>query len=305
MAVCPACSSPSNSSWGVDQEEPIFQCGNCGTLYFARPIVRPHDYGTYYPYLNKFSHERYQWELDQRRSRFLFQLEQIARLDPPGRTLLDIGAGVGYFCAAANQAGWQASAIDASPPAAEAGTAEFGVRYTTLDEVPNGSCSVVTAFHVMEHLEAPQAMLRTLHGKLAPRGILVVHVPNYESLSALVRSKLSQALSRSGIRRGSLYYPEHITGFTSAGLAACADAAGFDLLHSRQKSPFSRFHDSWLVRTYFPNQRINPFSPGTTMLAKKLANALMDYPGEWVGRGDWLVAHFRARPSPPASAPSA
>lgn len=295
MPECPACSSPSNRPWSAEGREAIFECIRCGTLYFPRPIVRPFDYAAYYPYLRGFSHERFRWELEQRRKRFLSQLREIESLDPPGRTLIDVGAGVAYFCAVANDAGWKATAVDASGPAAEAGARELGVQYTTLEEVPTGSCSAITAFHVLEHLEEPQAVLKTIRQKLAPRGVLVVHVPNRESLSSVLHYKISNLLGGSRTRRGSLYYPEHVTGFTSAGLTLCADAAGFDLVRSRQVSPFSQFYDSWLIRSYFVNRRINLFSAGTLGLARKLANGLVDFSGELVGRGDWLVAHFRAR----------
>ena len=279
----------------MDGRQPILECTGCGTTYFARPIIQPHDYETYYPYLLDFDHDRFKWELDQRRRRFLFQLQEIERLDPPGRRLTDIGAGVGYFCATANQAGWQASAVDASAPAIEAGKREFGIQYSTLDAVPDGSCSVVTAFHVLEHLEAPSSVLKIIRKKLAPGGVLVVHVPNRESLSAYLRYKVSKLLTGTQNRRGALYYPEHVTGFTPAGLALCADAAGFDLVQSRQSSAFSRFHDAWLIPTYFTDLRVKLWSGGTVRLVRKLANALIDTSGELVGRGDWLVAHFRAR----------
>lgn len=294
MTECPACSSPSNRSWGVDRDKPIVECTGCGTIYFERPIVQSHDYGTYYPYLFGFDHARFDWELDQRRKRFLFQLHEIAKLDPPGRRLLDIGAGVGYFCATANRAGWEASGVEASAPAIEAGEREFGVRYETLDAVADGSCSAVTAFHVLEHVEAPLSMLKTVRRKLAPRGVLVVHVPNRERLTDFLRYRMSNFFSGSATRRGCLYYPEHITGFTSAGLAACATSAGFELIGSRQASPFSRFHDAWLIRSYYANQRLSLLSEGTVNLAKKLANAVIDHSGELAGRGDWLIAHFRA-----------
>src|SRR5687767_10030203 len=98
MTKCPACGSPSNRSWGADQSKPILECMRCGTTYFVRPIVRPHDYTSYYPYLQHFDHARFRWELDKRRRRFLFQLREIEQFDPPGRTLVDFGAGPGYFC---------------------------------------------------------------------------------------------------------------------------------------------------------------------------------------------------------------
>lgn len=78
MSTCPACDSPSSRPWGSDQQEPILACVNCGTTYFARPIVRPLDYETYYPYLHYFDHTRFEWELAQRRRRFLFQLREMS-----------------------------------------------------------------------------------------------------------------------------------------------------------------------------------------------------------------------------------
>ncbi len=67
--------------------------------------------------LRHFDHERYRRELDYRRRGFNLQFEQVEGLDPPGRTLVDFGAGVAYFCAIAQERGWKATAIEVSPDA--------------------------------------------------------------------------------------------------------------------------------------------------------------------------------------------
>jgi SAM-dependent methyltransferase len=292
---CPACNARSSRPWGRESSQPILKCEKCGSIFFERPISRPHNYNTYYPYLTEFDHSRYQWELGQRQRNFRFQLREIARLSPPGRQLVDFGAGPGYFCAVAKGAGWHASAIEASTPAVDAGSREFGVTYTTLEHLQDGSCSVLTAFHVLEHLDEPSSFLRAIRQKLPAGGVLVVHVPNRESLSTLLRYWLRRLLRRSDNRSGSLYYPEHITGFTPVGLILCADHAGFDLVRLRQRTLFSRFHDPWLLRNYFFSISGKRKSRGGISLALRLLSGLCDQVGGMMGRGDWLVAHFRAR----------
>ncbi len=292
---CPACSERSSRLWGEESKQPILKCAACGSTFFERPIARPHEYDTYYPYLAEFDSARYRWELDQRRRHFRFQLSQIERANPPGRELVDFGAGPGYFCAIAQELGWKASAIETSAPAIEAGQREFGVQYTALDRLQDGSCATFTMFHVLEHLDAPSAFLRSIRRKLASGGVLVIHVPNRESLSSFLRHWIKGLLRGSSNRRGSLYYPEHITGFTPAGLITCANRAGFDLIRLRQRTLFSRFYDPWLLRNYFYSVDGQPKSNGVISLTRRILLGLCDQLGSMMGRGDWLIAHFRAR----------
>jgi 2-polyprenyl-3-methyl-5-hydroxy-6-metoxy-1,4-benzoquinol methylase len=150
-------------------------------------------------------------------------------------------------------------------------------------------------FHVLEHLDAPSAFLRSIRQKLASGGVLVIHVPNRESLSSFLRHWIKDLLRGSSNRRGSLYYPEHITGFTPAGLITCANRAGFDLIRLRQRTLFSRFYDPWLLRNYFYGVDGQPKSNGVISLTRRILLGLCDQLGSMMGRGDWLVAHFRAR----------
>lgn len=187
---------------GAEAAEPILCCIACGSAYFERPISRPHDYDSYYPYLSGFDAARYRWELEQRRRIFRFQLQTIERMNPPGRRLIEFGAGSGYFCAIAGEMGWRATAIEVSPPAIDAGRREFGVDYGTLESVPKEGCDVITAFHVLEHLESPASLMQVFREKLTLGGVLVVHVPNRESLSALIHHGIGKLAGRSRDRRG-------------------------------------------------------------------------------------------------------
>ena len=229
--------------WSSGPGEPIILCERCGTAFYKRPIAQAHDYGTYYPYLAAFDDQEYRRQLDLRRARFQFQLREIDRLDPPGRRLVDFGAGPGYFCAAARELGWDVAAIESSPVAADGGSSAFQIPYISLDDLADESCSVITAFHVIEHLEDPAIVLRMLHRKLKTGGILVVHVPNWESLSSLLSFWYRKLVKGLATRSGCLYYPEHLTGFTKSRLITCASRAQFAVIRLRNCSLYSRYYD--------------------------------------------------------------
>jgi len=292
-AACPACASAGNRRWSDGAGEPVILCQRCGTTFYKRPIAQAHDYGTYYPYLTGFDEQEYRRQLDMRRARFRFQLREIERLSPPARRLVDFGAGPGYFCAIAKELGWDAAAIETSPVAVKAGSGSFNISYISLDDLADASCSVITAFHVIEHLEDPTVVLRALRRKLKPGGILVVHVPNRESLSSLLSFWYRKLVKGSATRSGSLYYPEHLTGFTQSGLITCAARANFAAIRSRNCSLYSRFYDSWVFPAYLAALKRDP-AKGFPSLIRRCLSGLVDLVGSPINRGDWLVAHFRA-----------
>lgn len=294
QGVCPACASPQSKRWSDGAGEPIILCESCGTAFYKRPIAQAHDYGTYYPYLAEFDDREYRRQLDMRRERFRFQLQEIERLNPPGRRLVDFGAGPGYFCAVAREMGWDVAAIESSPVAADGGGGAFKIPYISLDDLADGSCSVITAFHVIEHLEDPTTVLRMLHRKLKTGGILVLHVPNRESLSSLLSFRYRKLVKRPATRSGCLYYPEHLTGFTKSGLIACASRAKFSVVRSRNCSLYSRYYDSWVFPACLAEMK-KDFSKGFSALVWRSLAGLIDLVGCSVNRGDWLVAHFRAQ----------
>lgn len=278
--------------WSHDGDHPILRCGHCGTTSFARPLAQSHDYGTYYHYL-KLDDSRRQWDMDRRRPGLGFQLDEIERLAPAGsRALLDFGAGPGFFCAFARERGWTVTAIEASPDAVAAGHHFSAIHYVDgLDAVADDSLSVVTAFHVLEHVEAPGDLLKAFHGKLQSGGLLVVHVPNAEPLSTLCQYLLRRVRGRGAARKGSLYFPEHVTGFTLEGLKDCAARAGFEPVRLQQCSLFSKYHWPLDFREY---RLASPsLARAALNFGKQCTWGLVNQAGEFFGRGDWVVGLFR------------
>lgn len=289
--VCSACGSTRAGDWEPTVEPPVRRCLDCGSLYFVRPLP-PHDYDTYYPYLDGFDAADYRWELEVRGRQIAAKLDKLSRFTGKGG-LIDFGAGPGYFVKGAQEAGWDARAVEVSAPAVEVGRREFGLEYLSLEAVEDGSAEAATCFHVLEHLDDPRGLVAQLRRKLRPGGVLMVHVPNRESLTGFVSWGLRKAAGRARPRLGSMYYPDHITGFTPAGLKACAESAGFVTLSMDTISMGHSEYDPMFLGRHWRAANPNPVARNL-QVARRLAYGAIDTLGGFWGRGDWVTACFRA-----------
>ncbi|MEA2297440.1 MAG: hypothetical protein QOF77_376 [Solirubrobacteraceae bacterium] len=197
---------------------PLSRCRRCGTAVTEAPAPpgvhetgayaggRPRLSRTAAPLLGAF---------DRRRLRLI---------DRPGASLLDVGAGRGRFVAAARAAGYRAEGIEPSLRGVQAAGEEYGVTLRREEiagaRVEPGSLGVITAWHVIEHLDDPGPALATLAGWLEPGGVLLVGVPNLASLQARI----------GGSRWFHLDVPRHRTHFTARGLVLALEAAGLEPL---------------------------------------------------------------------------
>src|SRR5207245_4577215 len=222
---CPVCVDSATSRWGSRGGHAIFECGACGLTFFDLSSFTTHDYRDYYRYTENWSEADIVYEVEVRRRRTVRQLLRLASMIP-GRRLLDIGAGPGYFCRIALDGGWDAAGVEISGRAVEIGRDRLGVSYIDLEAVPAASVDVVCCRHVIEHVADPLGLLRALRRVLKPGGVLVVHAPHQEPLSFLLRNRL---LRRPDTLRA-LYLPDHVTGFTGPSLARVATRAGSDAL---------------------------------------------------------------------------
>jgi SAM-dependent methyltransferase len=290
--------------WGSDGQRPIYQCPACDCVFFGRPIAHPADYADYYPYLKEFTAERFAWELAIRRRKYRTQLAAIRQHAPMARNLLDVGAGPGYFCKVAMEQGWLAIAVESSSPASQAGARQFGVRYAALEEIAPASMDAITCHHVLEHIDEPAGFLRTLHSKLRPGGILVVHVPHREPLTFALRNLVRKAMRRTATL-SHLYYPEHISGFSAKSLPRALESFGFESIRVRTVAMWSAFYDPFFLRNYFRDtagRRIERVDYRRLLLHS--ARSVADNIGIVFGRGDCVIGHFRARVPVPLHDPA-
>jgi SAM-dependent methyltransferase len=106
------------------------------------------------------------------RGRLARRLDRVA---PPGR-VLDVGAGDGALLDALHALGREALGLERE-------SARPDVSTEPIEQL-RGSFAAVVFWHSLEHLPRPRAALEQAASLLAPRGVLVVAVPNAESVQA-------------------------------------------------------------------------------------------------------------------------
>jgi 2-polyprenyl-3-methyl-5-hydroxy-6-metoxy-1,4-benzoquinol methylase len=102
-------------------------------------------------------------------------------------SLLDVGAGNGYFVrVAGKEFGMHAAGIEISDMAVRFARDNLGVELILGDVATHqGEYDVVTSFNVIEHLENPQRHLADLLRVLKPGGSLVITTPNPRCIQRL------------------------------------------------------------------------------------------------------------------------
>jgi cyclopropane fatty-acyl-phospholipid synthase-like methyltransferase len=219
------------------------------------------------------------YDLRLRRPKYQKQLDRIARYTD-GRQLLDIGASSGGFCVIANELGWSARGVELSSRARAIGEG-LGAAYVDLDQVSDNSLDVVTCFHVLEHIPDTSSFLKLVGSKLKADGVAVVHVPHQQPLSFAIRNKLS-----SGDTQCQLYPDGHLTGFTARSLSRAMGLHGFQPLRVTTRSMWSCYHDPFFIKLYLARHDY-------AGILKHTLRSALDVSGIVVGKGDWVIGHFR------------
>ncbi len=119
------------------------------------------------------------------------RMEIIGQCFPPGfqGSVLDVGAGYGFFLKEAERRGWEPRGIETSPAEADHAKREFSLPILRLD-APQALAQlanepelfdVITFWHVLEHLEIPGPVIQAAAQLLTSNGILIVNSPNLDS----------------------------------------------------------------------------------------------------------------------------
>jgi glycosyltransferase involved in cell wall biosynthesis/SAM-dependent methyltransferase len=189
---CPACGGPLEAWREVDGGEAsdahtyaLVRCSQCGTAITTGEPPRHDAYeGGMYTPSSVFAPlvERLQVAA-MRQPVAMLRRAALAR----GSRVLDIGAGRGRLVAALRGAGFEAAGIEPSKLSTSIAVGRgLPVERARIDEHTDDGLDAAVLWHVLEHLDDPVAVLRRLRSWLRPGGLLLVGVPNVQSLQARI-----------------------------------------------------------------------------------------------------------------------
>ncbi len=99
--------------------------------------------------------------------------------------ILDVGCGTGDFLDEMKSHNWNISGVEPSPNARESTEKKTGSKiYKSLADVSKSNFSVITLWHVLEHLPDPNQALQMLHNLINESGTIFIAVPNLQSHDA-------------------------------------------------------------------------------------------------------------------------
>lgn len=245
----------------------VVKCPSCG-LVFLDPLPDENKLAGYYPPayyqlpqagLRKFIVEF----LGSRKIAAVRKYKQSGRL-------LDVGCGNGDFLLQISRQGFEVYGLDVSPESCRLTRSRLNLDGDTV-RILNQSvmeCNlaehyfeVITLWHVFEHLSNPGKALDKLHRLIKTDGVLVIEIPNFNSVNRLIFGK---------------YYfhmeiPRHIFHYSRRTIKDLLERSGFEVIRTSQlrlSFPLSSFHS---FQMWLKNKTINkPLLFSLTILAMPL-----------------------------------
>lgn len=219
----------------------IQRCEACG---FAQPAELPaldRYFGRMYDQRWSPDWVEREFESDSKAAIFAQVLAGLERrLPPERRDLLDVGAHVGKFVAAARACGWRAEGIELNPTTADYARRRTGTAIheddlkTLAARTPSPRFDAVTLTDVLEHIPEPLDTLRGAARMIRPGGWVAVKVPC--GPNQLLKERLRVLLKRAE-RVSIADNLVHVSHFTPRSLARALEACGFDRVHIEVGQP--------------------------------------------------------------------
>lgn len=99
--------------------------------------------------------------------------------------ILDYGCGTGDFLDYLKQKEYKVEGFEPTLKAKEIASKK-GLKIHSEINLIDGEFDVITLFHVLEHVEDIDSLIKSLKQKLSKKGILIIAVPNHESKDAKI-----------------------------------------------------------------------------------------------------------------------
>jgi SAM-dependent methyltransferase len=156
-----------------------------------------------------------------------------------GEAILDIGAGTGSFVLAARRSGYNAFGVEPNEGARQIAAQKGAAMYGSLDAIETNRYSVITLWHVLEHLPNLEEQISRIISRLDEGGTLVLALPNYRSWDAGYFKEYWAAYD----------VPRHLWHFSRDSIAKIFDPLGFQVV-LQKPMPFDAFYIAMLSLRY-------------------------------------------------------
>lgn len=254
--ACPVCANGelttifSVTDFTVSKEQfPILECKNC-QVRLTQNVPDQQTIGPYYQaeayvshtntkkgFINTIYHKVRNYTLQQK----LQLIQKATGINTKG-FLLDVGAGTGAFAKTVKNAGWHITALEPDNTARMVAKKEHDIDLFSNDylfTLPEQKFTVITLWHVLEHVHALQNYMQQFRRVLANNGKLIIAVPNYTSMDAGYYKQNWAAYD----------VPRHLYHFSPQSVEKLAAVNGF-IVEKMKPMWFDSFYVSMLSEQY-------------------------------------------------------
>lgn len=246
-ATAPAFATPDRNRALSSQRFRYRRCEDCGTLHLQNV---PADLAAFYP-AEYFALPTIEQLRAQAAGHEGYRMQIVARHVSGGR-LVEIGPGSGNFAIQALDAGFDVAAVEADPGACRHLRETLGIE-VVQSTAPHealaalGPADAVVAWHVIEHVGEPRALLEAAAASLRPGGVLVLATPNPRAFG----------LRLLGGRWPHVDAPRHLFLLSHQALIAHARTLGLEPVQLTATDPgglhWNAFSWHWLLRRPRPS----------------------------------------------------
>jgi SAM-dependent methyltransferase len=233
----------------------VIACRTCGFRHID-PLFTAEELKSFY------QHEFYQSErtdyfssMEQDRDWWMLRYRhyyELLETQAPGRRILDIGSGPGFFLEAGKARGWDVLGFEPSPVAARyaalRGLAVVNDFFSADAAREHGPFDVIALSMVLEHVKDPIGLIGQARSMLVPGGLLLLISPN--DFNPLQMSLWKQL----GFKPWWVVPRHHLNYFDLASATGFVKARGFDVMHVETSYPLENFLIAG--RNYVGNDRI-------------------------------------------------
>jgi len=286
------------SSWEYRGKFNLVKCLDC-SLVFVNPRPSPRDMSQFYSAdsywgnqnIHKISSKKLgtTW-MKSRNSRYKELYQKIFSQFPKPGKILDVGCGTGGFLTAFMERKWQVVGTEISRDAANYSqkTYGFSVKIGDLLDINFGKkkFSTIVLNNVLEHLFSPKKTLEKIRNILNDTGLLVVSVPNIESLGFKIFKSYWYPLQP----------PRHLYLYSPQTIRRLLEQTGFKIIEINYKNwshNYYSFYESFRLR-FSPRFKNNP-SKGPMPTKMAYSNLLTIFIKEVGKIVDYFFALFMAK----------